>query len=158
MKKFGKKWFLGTVDDVVQDEKTVLWHVSYTDFDGEEMDLQQLASHIHSHPLLDSSADLETPELNSMVWYSEQGRPAIGRVIHIDPTVARPLMVQRYREVGQSTFLHKARFEEVPADESGEPNVARITLHQVRMAMKSLTKTGRLIGSDQHRLRKLLVS
>ena len=58
MRKFGKKWFTGTIDDVSQDEGTVLWHVSYPDFDGEEFDRQQLGSHIICHPLLNAATDL----------------------------------------------------------------------------------------------------
>lgn len=59
LKRFDQKWYQGTVNDVVQDEETTLWHVSYSDFDGEEMDIQQLASHIYSHPLLDPTESLD---------------------------------------------------------------------------------------------------
>ena len=32
LKEFGGKWYQGIVDDVSQDDRTTLWHVSYSDF------------------------------------------------------------------------------------------------------------------------------
>ena len=157
-KQFKGKWYQGIVDDVSQDEENTLWHISYSDFDAEEMDLQQLASHIQSHPLLNPESDLETPEVDTFVWFSEMGRPAFGRVVHIDPTVARPVGVHKYQTSGKATPLPKARFVEMSSAEGEDPVLAHITLHQIRLMIKSLTKGGRMRGPDQQRLSKLLRS
>ena len=54
------------------------------------------------HPLLNVTEDLVLPEMDPLVWFSEMGRPVLGRVIHIDPTLVRPVMVVKYRTVGTS--------------------------------------------------------
>ena len=158
MKKFKNKWYLGTVDDIYQDDKTTLWHVSYSDFDGEDMDKQQLADSMVGHPLLDAKVDADAPEIGTLVWYSETNKPALGRVVQIDPTVARPVVVHKMGQKGTETSLLKARFEDLYHEDPREPLLAHITLHQIRMTMKSLTSGGRLRGSDQHKLRRLLCS
>lgn len=134
-----------------------MWNISYTDFDGEDMAKQQLAQHILNHPLLDMREELEAPDVGTLVWFSEKGRPALGRVVQVDPTVTRPLVVHKYRSIGNGTLM-KQRFEEIPPGDSGEPNLAHITLYQVRMSVKSLTKGGRLRGVDQQLLNRLLHS
>ena len=158
LKKFKDKWYRGTVDDVSQDEGNFLWHISYSDFDGEEMDRQQLAAHLQSHPLLDPESDLPTPDIDSLVWFSEQGRPALGRVVHIDPTVARPVGVHKYKTVGRNTALPRARFVEMVSEKGGDPVIAHITLHQIRLIVKSLTRGGKLKFPDQQKLSRLLMS
>ena len=96
--------------------------------------------------------------MGSFVWFSEHGRPAVGRVVHVDPTVARPIGVVRYRTKGRAKHLSRSCFEEVPKDETGELSMAHITLHQIRMTVSSMTKGGRLRSSGQKRLEKLLYS
>ena len=62
------------MDLVDTDEGETLWHVTYDDFDGEQMTLEELSQVIcyHPHPLLDACSDLPVPFVGSFVWYAVQ--------------------------------------------------------------------------------------
>ena len=62
LKPFGDKWYHGTVDQVHQDESVLCWHVTYSDFDGEDLEAAQLAKILIYHPLVDSTGDLSASQ------------------------------------------------------------------------------------------------
>lgn len=76
------------------------------------------------------------------MWFSDKGSPALGRVVHIDPTVARPVVLHRYRQKNASGTLLISQFEEIPKDGAGDPALTHITLYQIRLTIRSLTKQG----------------
>ena len=61
-KKFGGKWCTDTVDWVDTDEGETLWHVTYDDFDEEQMTRTERSQAIVYHPLLDIASDLKVAE------------------------------------------------------------------------------------------------
>ena len=157
-KRFGGTWFEGTVDEVDCDHEGVtLWHITYPDFDGETMTRGELATHIVYHPLLDTAGDLDVPEVDQFVWYSSNGKPRLGKVIEVDPTVSRPLTVQIYRPQSNARSIAVARFSAATEVDSGEPAVDRITLFQVQLRLKALTRQGYLSGQDRKRLQSRLL-
>ena len=48
-KKFGNRWCTGKVDKSYQDEDEALWHITYSDFDVEDMTRQELAGCLVYH-------------------------------------------------------------------------------------------------------------
>ena len=59
VKKFGGQWCEGKVDWVDADEGETLWHVTYMDFDEEQLTLEELSQVISYHPLMDATSDLQ---------------------------------------------------------------------------------------------------
>ena len=156
MKKFGNQWFLGTVDELQDDEGTQLWHVTYQDFDGEDLTRAELTAVLAYHPLLNTEGDLEPPELGSFVWFSQSGHPRLGMVTTIDPTVSRPVIVQLHEPKKGSSPLYAARFRAATQEGNDEPQLARITLHQIMLKVKTLSARGYLTAADRNRLRQRL--
>ena len=147
---------MGTVDELEVDEGTKLWHVTYEDFDGEDLNRRELAAALLFHPLLNTEGDLQVPALDSLVWFSQDSQPRLGKVMEIDPTVSRPLTLHIYEPMKHSGGLHLARFRPCLEKDSQGPLVARITLHQVMLQLAGLTKTGCMQAADRLRLQKVL--
>ena len=154
MKKFGNKWCAGTVDLVDTDEGETLWH----DFDGEQMTLAELSQVITYHPLLDSSSDLPVPSPGSFIWYSVQQQPRLGRVVSVDPTVPRPVVVEVFVPQANAVSLPRAKFRLSQDEDTGKPKVDHITLHQIRLRFDQLTPRGFLRPSDRAKLQDSLES
>ena len=76
-----------------QDEDNVLWYVVYTDFDEEQLDKSQMSDIVVYHPLLDVHGDLDVPQVDTYVWFSQNQQPFLGKVMVVDPTVTRPIVV-----------------------------------------------------------------
>ena len=148
------KWFEGTVDQVVQDADEVCWHVTYSDFDEEELNLQQLAGVLGYHPMVDAVGDLEVPEVGTFVWFAEGNHPRLGRVSSVDPTLPRPVTVDVFAPRGGARSLAAASFE-MMRDEAGETTSKRITIQQIRLRFDSLTARGYLTTRDRGKLRRL---
>ena len=154
-KKFGNKWFKGTVDQVHQDEDSLCWHVTYSDFDEEDLEAEQLAAVILYHPLVDHAGDVQVPEVNTLVWFAKDNMPVLGKVVAVDATLPRPLSVQLMRPSGGTKHITAARFS--PAqDEDGHPIMVQLTVQQVVLKVQSLTKGGYLQAQDRRRFAKFL--
>ena len=156
MRKFSGKWYTGTVDELEVDESTKLWHITYEDFDGEDLTRQELAAALLYHPLLNTMGDLQVSSVDSFVWYSQEGRPRLGKVLEIDSTVSRPLTIHVFEPMRNNGGLHLAKFRPCMDKDSQGPVVARITLHQVLIQLSGLTKLGYLPQADRLRLQKQL--
>ena len=158
MKKFGTHgWHEGTVDRVETDEGETLWHVVYGDFDEEEYKRDELAQHLAYHPMLDNEFDLDVPEVGSFVWFAHKHQPCLGQVLSVDPTVSRPLMVKIFSPQASAVSLARAKYKAV-FDDEGEPQVQQITVHQVRIRFKELSKRGFLPAKVRGQLRRCLSS
>ena len=155
-KRFSGQWYLGKVTEVLVDEKDTLWQIIYEDFDASQMDKQELAQALAYHPLLNTAGDLLVPEVGSFVWFSENQAPKLGRVREVDPTNSRPVVLQRYAPQSNATRLHLARFQAEHAKETGEPEVTRITPHQIIFKVKQLTTRGFLAAADRRKLASCL--
>ena len=156
-KRFGSKWYGGTVDQVHQDEDTTCWHVTYTDFDEEDLDAEQLAEVIIYHPLVDASGDLEVPKVGQMVWFAQNNVPVMGQVTAVDATTPRPITVQVWVPKRGTGNILKATFQPKVEDD-GHSTVVRLTVPQVVLTVDKLTPGSRLSTADQQRLSRFLRS
>ena len=138
------------------DEGETLWHVTYQDFDEEQMTLEELSQVIRHHPMLDSSSDVKVPKVGEYVWYAVKQQPRLGRVVAVDPTVPRPIVVEVYEPQANATSLPRARFRRAIDEDSGDPRVDHITLHQIQLCFPTLTSRGLLTSQDRKRLQKCL--
>ena len=143
------------MDQVHQDEAELCWHVTYSDFDEEDLEAAQLAEVVLYHPLVDHAGDLDVPEPDSYVWFARENMPVMGRVVAVDATLPRPITVHLYNPTGGAKGVVSARY--VPAsNDEGRPELIQLTIQQVVMRVKSLTKGGYLPATDRHRLRSFL--
>ena len=158
VKKFGTKWCVGTVDLVDTDEGETLWHITYDDFDEEQMTLSELSQVIQYHPLLDASSDLLIPAIGTYIWYSVKQQPRLGQVASVDPTVPRPLVIEVFAPQSNAVSLPRAKFRRSMDVDTGKPQVDHITLHQIRLSFDKLTPRGYLSPKDRTRLQHSLKS
>ena len=156
VKKFGQKWFAGTVDQVMDDEGTPVWNITWSDFDSEEVDRQQLAQLLCYHPYLDTECDIRVPEVGSFVWYSDRQRPQLGKVCEVDPTSPRPVIVQLFVPHRGAADISRARFSIMMDNQTQEPVLRRLTLPQIILRFSSLTARGHLSTKDRARLSRLI--
>ena len=151
-KRFSSGWSTGTVDWVDTDEGETLWHVTYTDFDSEQMTKAELSKAIVYHPLLDATGDIEVPKMGTYVWYSMDQQPRLGKVVSVDPTVSRPVVVEVQVPQAGASNIAKAKFIPAKDYDSESTRVERLTLHQILLSMDHLTPKGYLTGKDRDRL------
>ena len=103
LRKFQKKWFQGAVDDVSVDDGQTYFHVTFEDFDEQELDLGEVWDSVIYHPELEvnqeelSSAML--PKVGSMVLFAAKYQPCLGKVVEVQTHSIRPVVVQIYRSV-----------------------------------------------------------
>lgn len=156
MRRFSGKWYVGTVTAVDADEGEVLWQVVYEDFDADQLTRRELAACLVYHPLLNTAGDLRTPAVGSMVWFSQDQMPVLGKVLTVDPTTPRPVVVQVYEPQTNVQRIQMARFRPAADSETGEPSLARLTLHQILINFQQLTSKGYLQQDDRRRLVRCL--
>ena len=155
-RKFGKKWFIGTVDDTSADEGESIWRITYSDFDSEEVDRQGLAAILAYHPLLEADGDLPIPEVDTFVWFSVDQSPRLGKVVEVDPSSVRPITVHLYTPRKGAADITRAKFVAVSEGEDNQPVVKRLTLPQVILRVPRLTPKGYLTAKDRSLLAKRL--
>ena len=155
-KKFKKTWCKGTIDWVDTDEGETLWHVTYQDFDEEQLTREELSQVISCHPLLHTTGDLKIPTVGEFVWYAVKQQPRLGQVMAVDPTVPRPVIVEVFEPQENAESLARARFRRARDAESGDPMTENITLHQIQLTISSLTTRGFLSQKDRRRLQRCL--
>ena len=100
-KQFGGKWYKGSIDNAHQDEDKLCWHVTYSDFDEEDLE----AAVVLYHPLLDHAGGFEVPEPGYYVWFAKDNLPVLDRVVSVDVTLPRPLVVKLHKPVRDSTTV-----------------------------------------------------
>ena len=151
MKLFEGRWYKGTVDRVARDEDRTLWHVTYSDFDEEELTKDQLATHLAYHPVLDIGGDLQVPNIGDFVWFSEERQPRLGQVLAVDTTLPRPVTVEVWVPETGAGDITRARFVQAFDDEQSAV-VTQLTIHQIKLRLGALTSGGRLTATDRCRL------
>ena len=156
MKRFGARWYWGTVDLVMDDEGTPIWNITWSDFDSEEVDRQQLAQLICYHPYLDTDRDVQVPAVGSYVWYSDKQRPQLGRVCEVDPSSPRPIVVQLYAPHPGAPDLTRARYGLTADQETHEPILRRLSIPQILLRLPTLSPRGFLTSKDRARLTQLI--
>ena len=156
LKKFGDTWCKGKVDEVDTDEGEALWHVTYQDFDEEQLTLQELTQVIRYHPLLNTSGDLQVPAVGEFVWYARNQQPRLGQVVSVDPTVSRPIVVEIFEPQSNASSLTRARFRRATDEDTGDSVVDQLTLHQIQLRVSGLTPRGLLRPQDRRRLQRCL--
>ena len=83
----------------------------------------------------------------------------MGQVVTVDPTISRPVVVEVYEpQANPSGSLSRARFRKAIDEDSGEPKVDNITLHQIQMTFPKLTSRGYLSPKDRKTLEQCLES
>ena len=108
------------------------------------------------HPLLDANSDLEVPTVGTFAWYAVNQQPRLGKVVAVDPTVPRPVVMEVYVPQARGTSLSRARFVPSRDEETGDPHLDHITLHQIRLSMQRLTVRGYLTSQDRAKLQRVL--
>ena len=146
----------GTIDWVDTDEGETLWHVTYQDFDEEQLTREELSQVIRCHPLLHTTGDLKKPKVRKFVWYAVNQQPRLEQVMAVDPTVPRPVMVEVFEPQSNAESLARASFCREVDSESGDQVTENITLHQIQLAIPSLTTRGFLSQRDRRRLQRCL--
>ena len=145
------------VDRVHQDEDKVCWHVTYSDFDEEDLEAAQLAEVLLYHPLMDHAGDVAVPRQDSFVWFARNNLPVLGKVLAVDPTISRQVSVQLYQPAAGSKNVVTARYVPV-SNGDGQPEVMQLTVQQVVLGVDVLTKGGYLRTNDRRRLQTFLKS
>ena len=134
------------------DEGEPLWQVTCEDFDSNQMSRRDLAAHLVYHPLLNTSGDLHVPVEGSMVWFSQDQRPVLDKVVSVDPSSPRPVVLHVHVPQSPGKRLHLTRFEPSVNEPAGDPVLARITVHQILTEVQQLTGRGHLSSQDRRRL------
>lgn len=132
--------------------------MSYKDFDEEQLTLEELSQVITYHPLMDATSDLQVPTPGTFVWFVVRQHPRLGRVVSIDPTISRPIVVEVFEPQANAVSLPHAKFALTTDLETHEPKVNQITLHQVILRFENLTRQGYLTAADRRKLLKCLES
>ena len=78
-RQFRQGIYTGTITHVIDDEGECLWHVVYPDFDSEDLTFNEMVDAVFYHPLLDTTHDLQLPQVGHFVWYAEQPAAAASR-------------------------------------------------------------------------------
>ena len=158
-RQFRQGIFTGTITHIIDDEGESLWHAVYPDFDSEDLNFNEVIDAVYYHPLLDTTYDLQLPEIGHFVWYAEQQRPRLGQVTGLDPTLPRPVTVRVFEPRRGASSLATAVYRpKPPDDDSGDQVGCRQQLHlmQVRMSFPALLADGRLPSQARRQLQAFL--
>ena len=131
----------------------------YPDYDSEDLNFNELVDAVYYHPLLDTTYDLQLPQVGHFVWFAECQRPRLGQVTGLDPTLPRPITVRLFEPRGGAASLAKASFRPTPpADDSGDQVGCMHELHlmQVRTTFPHLLADGRLPAEARRHLQAFL--
>ena len=90
------------------------------------------------------------------MWYAVSQQPRLGKVLSVDPTVPRPVVVEVFEPQANAVGIARARFVRALDPDASSPYVDQITLHQIRLQMQHLTPKGYLTTKDRKRLEKCL--
>ena len=108
----------------------------YEDFDADEYSRKDLAAALYSHPLLNTSGDLDVPSVGEYVWFSQHQQPVLGKVTAVDTSSPRPVTVHIYEPEATAARLHLVKFLPGWNEEDDTPKVVCITIHQVLFKVK----------------------
>ena len=149
LRKFDKKWFPGSVDDITVDEGQQFFHVTFDDFDEKEMDLGEIWDSVIYHPELEVREDdlspTKFPEVGSVVLFVVEYQPCLGKVVELHPYVLCPIVVEILRSIRSSKDFVSVKF--TPSLTDGIPQQLALTRPQVKHDGLGLSETGYLESS-----------
>lgn len=120
LRKFADEWYQGTVDDISVDEGQTYFHVTFEDFDEQELDLGEVWDSVIYHPELEEGdGGLEAtayPEVVSMVLFAANQRPCLGRVVEVQPYAQRQVVVQVWAQARKSKDFISSKFRPLSTD------------------------------------------
>lgn len=102
------------------------------DFDEEQVTRAELSAVIVYHPLL---GIWRYPGLEPLYGYVVNQQSRLGKVISVDPTVPRPVVVEVYVPQAKGKSLPRARFVPAKDVDTGHSHLDQITLHQIRLTV-----------------------
>ena len=161
LRTFNGKVFSGIIDQVEEDDGKRFFHVSYDDFDEEELDFGELIDSVYYHPELDAanavlSADT-LPKEGTFVLFAADYEPRVGKVIELRPDDRKQIVIQMWRpkrprrgRAELSTAQYATR------DSDSDPDRRSITLAQVRVTGLVLTEENVWDSSSRVLVRKAL--
>ena len=152
---------MGTIDEVTTDQGQTFFHVTYPDFDEEELDLGEVWKSACYHPELDAARDgLSIPTLppeGSVVLYSANYEPRLGKVVELREDLDKPVVVQLWkpkRARRGPTNLIKAKF--TTHDTPEDPERSALSLSQIRLSDLHFDGDQRLDQESQRAMEKAL--
>ena len=138
LREFDGKTYVGIIDDISTDEGQVFFHVSYDDFDEEELDLGEVIDAVIYHPELDVARHgLSSPVLpteGSFLLYAADYQPRVGRVLEVHPTINKSVVVQVWRPKQPRNGvadIANARYKTLDSEEN--PDRQSISPAQIRI-------------------------
>ena len=160
LRQFNKQWFQGSVDDISVDEGQTYFHVTFEDFDEQELDLGEVWDSVIYHPEMETNQDALTttdlPDINTVVLFPSNYKPCLGRVVEVQPHAIRPVVVQLYRPARMSKDFVSAKF--VAAAPDGEVEQRALTIPQVWISNLSLSEAGYLEPESRKKVGSMLTS
>lgn len=101
LRTFDGKPYVGTIDEISTDEGQVFFHVTYEDFDEEEIDQGEVVEHVCYHPELDAArhglSSNPLPTEGSIVLYASNYQPRVGKVLEVHPSLSKSVVVQVWK-------------------------------------------------------------
>ena len=140
------------------DEEQRYFHVTFGDFDEQELDLGEVWESVYYHPELDKDEEElsapEFPKVGSMILFAAQQRPRIGKVVEIQPNALRSVVVHMWKHYRASKDFVSAKFK--PAESEGEPDQRAITVTQVKMPGIVMTDSNYMAARSRKQASKIL--
>ena len=127
------------------DEGQTFFHVTYDDFDQQDLDLEELLDSVVYHPELDTINDAVVPtlpEVDTVVLFAADQEPRLGRVMEIQPQSQKPVVIQLLKPHRGSRNLTSAKY--IAALSDGLPDSRALTPMQIRLTGLSLNEAGYL--------------
>ena len=158
LKRFNGQPFRGIIDDIDQDDGQTYLHVSFEDFDEAEFDMGEVWDHAIYHPDLDVDGvpvlGTNMPEVGSVVLFSFEQRPRIGRVVEIREHDPKPIVVHLWKPKRNAQNFVSAMF--LPFCKDGEPSLLSVTAPRIRCADLEVDEKGYFLPNSRKRLTKEL--
>ena len=161
-RRFSDSWFQGTVMTVTTDEGETLYRVIYDDCDQEDLDRGQLWDSVIFHPRMCEAevSTLPLPKINSVVLFSHDQKPRLGKVTHVDEEAQRPITIHLWKPNKNRNSLYQARYKPssrfVPSSMNEEADLIQLRPEQVKLRNLEFDSDGRLKQGDRERFKRYL--
>ena len=136
------------------DEGQQFFHVTFDDFDEQELDLGEVWDSVIFHPELEVNAEGLAPpvfpEIGSVVLFAANYQPCLGEVVEVQPHSQKPVVVNKYRPTRSSRDFLSAKF--TPALADGDPEQRALTIPQIKVSGMRFDDAGYLDTPSRKRL------
>ena len=161
-RRFNDSWFQGTVTTVTTDEGETLYRIVYDDCDQEDLDRGQLWDSVIFHPRM-CEMEVSTqpmPKINSVVLFSHDQNPRLGKVTQVDEEAQRPITIHLWKPNKNRSSLHQARYKPSsrfePSSMNEEADLIQLVPEQIKLRNLEFDSDGRLKPGDRERFRRYL--